>query len=299
MTTRVRPFLYILPLLGVTFLFLWQAEAVGTGVKAGLTLSYQAIIPSIFPFAILSTYLSKIDIGNESLLARVFSRLFHLPAQGVLPLFIGLFCGFPLGAKAVVEGYQNGDYTKDEAERLLAFTNNTGIGFLVAGVGISIRGSMRDGLFLFAVQLTSAIIAGLLMRGKERGAHRERPHRLQPIPPLPVAIKDALFSTLLVVSFVTFFSALLGITSTFLPKELQAGVACLLEVGTGTRLAASLPFGILYTAFAISFSGISVHMQTLSVCGDTDLSLFPYFAMKLVSGATSVILTLPYFYLLS
>jgi hypothetical protein len=114
-----------------------------------------------------------------------------------------------------------------------------------------------------------------------------------------VAIKDALYGTLTVSAFITFFSALLGVTSTFLGEIPQAVLACFIEIGTATRLAAEIEGGIILSAFAVGFSGISVHMQTIAVLEDTDLSISVYLPMKLVSGALSALLALPYFYLCS
>ncbi len=299
MTQTKYPSTYLIPLLGLTILLLIEGAAVGDGIRAGLDLCYRAIIPSVFPFSVLSAYISRWE-GGSSLLTKGFEKVFHLPGKGILPLFIGLFCGFPLGAKAVADGYQQGDYTKEEAERLLCFTNNTGLSFLLLGVGVGMRGSLLDGAILALIQLLTAILVGLLVREPQWEGHTPcKAHAVRSPLPFPQAIRDALFGTLTVCAFVTFFSGLLGVTEGILPPPLQAVLACVLEVGTGTRLATDMTGGILLSAFAISFSGLSVHMQTLSVLGDCDLSLRRYFPMKLVSGCLSLLLALPYFYLFS
>ena len=298
MTKTRRSHVLFYPLFALALLLLWQAEAVGDGVRKGLDLCYRAIIPSVFPFSVLSAYLSRVETDG-GILAKCFSRLFRLPPEGVLPFFIGLFCGFPLGAKAVAEGYKHGIYTKEEAEHLLAFTNNTGLSFLLLGVGIGMRGRILDGVALALIQLLSACIVGMLMRPNKMP--QERPLQRLPRQPLPLtlAIKDALYGTLTVSAFITFFSALLGVTSTFLGEIPQAVLACFLEIGTATRVAAEIEGGIILSAFAVGFSGISVHMQTIAVLEDTDLSISVYLPMKLVSGALSALLALPYFYLCS
>lgn len=47
---------------------------------------------------------------------------------------MGIISGYPVGAKIVTEFRKNGECTKAEAERLLAFTNNSGPLFIIGTV---------------------------------------------------------------------------------------------------------------------------------------------------------------------
>lgn len=289
MTRLKQEQFFLFPLMAVTLLFLWQAEAVGDGVRAGLGLCYRSIIPSVFPFSVLSAYMASwAPNGRRGLLGRAFEGVFRLPASGLLPLFIGLFCGFPLGAKGVADGYRRGLYSREEAERLLCFTNNTGLSFLIAGVGVSMRGEVKDGIALAVIQLLSALLCGLFVRGDTVPKGKQLPSKDAGRVRFPQAVSSALTGTLNICAFVLFFSCILEITSLFLPTEIQAVLACFLEVGSACSLLASQKGGLILTAFAICFSGLSVHMQTAYLLLDTDLSMSRYWAVKVLNGAIAV-----------
>lgn len=64
--------------------------------------------------------------------------MFH--GIGAYAFIMGIISGYPVGAKIVTEFRKNGDCSKAEAERLLAFTNNSGPLFIIGTIGISMFG---------------------------------------------------------------------------------------------------------------------------------------------------------------
>ena len=60
---------------------------------------------------------------------------------GAYAFIMGIISGYPVGAKIVTEFRKNGDCSRAEAERLLAFTNNSGPLFIIGSVGISMFGN--------------------------------------------------------------------------------------------------------------------------------------------------------------
>lgn len=60
---------------------------------------------------------------------------------GAYAFIMGIISGYPVGAKIVTEFRLNGDCSKAEAERLLAFTNNSGPLFIIGTIGVSMFGN--------------------------------------------------------------------------------------------------------------------------------------------------------------
>ncbi len=53
--------------------------------------------------------------------------IFNVPGEGAFPFIImGIISGYPVGAKIVTKLRENNTCSKEESERLLAFTNNSG-----------------------------------------------------------------------------------------------------------------------------------------------------------------------------
>ncbi len=66
------------------------------------------------------------------------------------------------GAKIVNKFYEDGICTKQEAERMLAFTNNSGPLFIIGTVGISLFGNTSIGIILFITHILACLTVGLL-----------------------------------------------------------------------------------------------------------------------------------------
>lgn len=95
--------------------------------KSGLLLWANNVVPSLFPFFIATELLRYTNIIR--LLGRYFNKLmrpiFNVPGEGTFAFIMGIISGYPTGAKIVVDLREKGFCTKPEAERLLAFTNNS------------------------------------------------------------------------------------------------------------------------------------------------------------------------------
>lgn len=283
---KILTLLLLSALLATIFL----SEEIASSVRLGLTLCARTVIPAVFPFMVLSgivTAFSSFD--SLSLAARPFERLFHIHRCGIGAFFTGIFCGFPLGVKCTVDLYRAGRLEKDEAERLIGFSNNTGPAFLVSAIGIGMRGSMREGVLLYVAMVFSALIVGMLFgighrAGDGGGKKAERDFDLV------ACIRDAGVNTLAVASFLTFFSVVTGLLSHFIPNgAVLSFLLPFLEVGNAAYYLSSLSplparLTLALTAFATSFSGLSVHLQAGHFLSGSGLSVKRYYPMKLIQG---------------
>ncbi len=276
-------------------LFLLFARPMLDSLRAGLFLCANTIVPSLFPFTVLSGLLIRL-VPDENLPGgRAFEALFRIPGVGLFALFIGALCGFPLGARAAADLFDAGYLSKKEAERLAALSNNTGPAFCVVGVGVSLFGSPRIGWLLYGIQLFSALLIGFLFaRGEPMILPKEKGgSRVAPSPPsLSESIYSASLTLLSVTGSVLFFSALCSLPKLLLPPTAFALLSSFLEIGNATAASGALPpsIGLPIAAFAISFSGLSVHMQSASALSPRALSVLPLFFFKLLQGGLSFLL---------
>ena len=77
---------------------------------------------------------------------------------------MGIISGYPTGAKIVVNLRKNGLCTKEEAERMLAFTNNSGPLFILGTVGISLFGNSTIGFLLLFTHILASLTVGIIFR---------------------------------------------------------------------------------------------------------------------------------------
>ena len=144
-----------------------------TAVKSaldGLILWASIVVPSLFPFFTASELMNSTGFTRAAgvLLEPVMRPFFNVPGCASFALALGVTSGYPVGAKITADLRKNGSLTKLEAERLLAFTNNSGPLFIIGAVGTGMFGSASIGLFLFICHLLSCITVGLIFRYYKR-----------------------------------------------------------------------------------------------------------------------------------
>ena len=283
-------------------LILRNAELAISYVNAGLMLCARAVVPSLFPFMVLSELI--VAGGTESkwikILTKPLEKLLGLPSSGCSAALLGMLCGFPVGAKCAVLAYESGSLTREEARHVLLFSNNPSSAFLISTVGISLWENRNFGVLLYTITLSVALITGTFYRFLQKKEETPTFWKSPLTPPAPLSgarlftnsIASATVSILLVCAYVVFFSVLTGTLGLCLsilgaPGELCTLLSCLLELSGGVSKAATLsnaPLAALLCAFAAGWSGLSVHCQILSVCDGKGLVSRSYFLAKLIQG---------------
>ncbi len=302
-------------------LICWPQEVSGA-VQEGLKLCYNVIIPSLFPFFILTSLVISLGLAGYlgRLLEPIMRPLFHVGGSCATVLALGFIGGYPVGARAALTLYEGGQCTKTEAERLLAFCNNSGPAFILGVVGAGIFADSRVGLLLCLTHAAASICVGLIFRFYRWGDKAARSERTAP--PIAAqrfssaftgAVKDSVTSTLNICAFVVCFTVLIRLCflSGILPAlagllgrlfsplgfnenwaqrfltgvlELSSGVWSL--IGDG-----SLEGKVSMAAFLLGWAGISVHCQVLSFLGESGLNVRTYIGGKLLHGCFSAGLT--------
>ncbi len=285
-------------------LLLKNSELAMEYITRGLILCAKVVIPSLFPFMVLSELIVSGGLADRipRRLLLPLCRLLRLPPSGCCAVLLGLLCGFPVGARSAVCAYQRGELDRDGCERVLLCASPPSSAFLISAVGVSLFGNRRFGYVLYALVLAVSLLFGILFAhiGKKEtsGRHKvDQPDRrsstaLQGAALFTSSVKGSLGSILSVCAYVVFFSAIMGAFHTVLgtfgaSQAVSAFLCCLLELSGGVSLASALPdrlLGACLCAFAVGWSGISVHCQMLGVCEGAGLSTRRYLLAKLLQG---------------
>ena len=141
-------------------LFLRNAELATGAMSDALRLCATTLIPSLFPFLVLSEVVVNTGAGVPlgRLLYRPFRRLFGVSESGSCAVLLGLLCGFPVGTRCVLSLYRQGAIGRREAEHLLTFCNTPSSAFLISTVGYSLFHSRSFGYLLLGTTLLSAVV---------------------------------------------------------------------------------------------------------------------------------------------
>ncbi len=257
------------------------------------------VLPTLFPFMVISNVIVKMNIIRpaEKILEKPFSKLFNLPAASVTPFLLGLTCSFPVGAAATAESYKNNLLTKEEAEKTVALSDNTGPGFIIFLAGISIARNLKTGILIYISQIISSVMIGTLFlrkRTKEKSAiqTKERPSKVYFGKSLATSVTEAVSSCGTVAGNVVFFSLFLkAITIVFriTNRRIYMILNVILEFSGGVKesLLLNSPAGVALAAFSVCSGSVSVLFQTQGILSDLDLSVSRTVFFKLAQGVTS------------
>jgi sporulation integral membrane protein YlbJ len=290
--------------------------AAGNGVK----LCFNVIIPSLFPFFVLSTLIVQLGIARlfGRVLEPVMRPLFNVGGACATAFVLGFIGGYPVGAKTVIALYESGSCNKAEAERLLSFCNNSGPAFIFGVVGAGVFSSSAVGIMLYLAHTLASILVGIMFRYWGRAEEKKGGTRLPEAAPkrftiaFTDSVKSAFQTTLNICGFVIFFTVIIKLLflSGLLPAiasvigavfspfgfdkawaerlltgviELTSGVASLQgAAGAFTR-------SMAMAAFMLGWAGLSIHCQVLSFIGDSGLSVRTYIYGKILQGSISAV----------
>ena len=219
----------------------------------------------------------------KKLIKRPFEAVFHLNANLASAYILGIISGYPQGACAIAKIYDKGGCTRDEAERALAFCNNTGPAFMIGAVG-SLFGDARLGWSLFFLQTGVTLLYGVISRPKRLSFCTEIENNNSiSFDIIPKAVTSSVIPMLNICGFVVIFAVLCSWVS-YLPlnTEIKALVYSILEISNAVKFISKSP-SLPLLAFSLFWSGICVHMQTASVIAGR-FSMKRYYIAKIIQS---------------
>lgn len=281
-------------------------------VTRGLRLCCTAVIPTLFPFMVLSELLVR--IGGGELMGRALAApmraLFGLSGAGSCAFLLGAVCGFPVGTRAAVMLYDRGLLGRSEVERLISFCNYPSSAFMISATGAALWQNRQLGAAMYASVLAAGVLAGIISgiparrAAKNEGAvQTDMPHAVRK--PQPTALSDsvtaAAVSTLNVCAYVAFFSCVVGCISHILARispsrTVEAAIYSFFELTSGAAASAAVipsRTGILMCTAAAGWSGLSVALQVFSVCSSSERPhprMTAYLVSKAVQAPVAAIL---------
>lgn len=281
---------------------LLKSGACQAGVREGLAVCGEVLLPSLFPMSVLCALWT--GSGNAASCASVFGRcmrkLFCLPGEAAIPVAVGLIGGYPLGAHTLANAYRQGDLDRQDAIALSAFCNNPGPAFLIGAVGISLFQSAAIGAWIWAISAVSSLLTGMLLSNPRRlsiSARRKNEARKKPLlSSFPEALQAGIGAMLRVCGTVVLFSGLQAVfqalfTGVHLPEWIRVLITGTTELTTGVLSTAALeaPVRFLLCAGFSGWGGLCVHAQAAEALKREGLPLRPYLSGKLVQTGLTLV----------
>lgn len=262
-----------------------------TFAKQAVDMCLYVLLPSLFPFFVFSKIFILTGGGYKT--GRFFSyvtkHLFKMSSICASSFFLGILCGYPVGAKSSIDLYKNRLITKEEAQNLIGFCNNSGPLFLIGAVGIGMFSSKNIGIMLYITHILSAIIVGIVLRGNIKKSMVKEQKRQDEIQEniFVKSVEESVITILNVFGYVILFAVIISFINNIFLSGFFEMTTAIFKISK-SNLTINQKF--ILSAFFASWGGLSVHMQTLSIISKTDLSFKKYLFAKLLHSIIAFIL---------
>ena len=306
----------------ILVLFISNSETVIHGAETGLMLWYRNVIPVLLPFMILSNIIVS-KIKNISLSNQTGKKAATYKLAVGTTFLLGLFCGYPLGAKTASDFVREGVYSPKLGNIILPVCNNSSPMFIAGYIvhtllsgTVSFPFAMLMIYAPYLLFLTLAVVWHLCFTHHNQSIHYAEPgkygnlsdgknlrKRKQNTTSATTAVHDMMLDSIIQITYVGIYIMLCSVIIEFLhilpgisPMQttLLSGIT---EITNGTYLlAVCTQFRAkIKTALILavtSFGGISAILQTNKVISTSGLSLLSYVCVKILCATGTYILTI-------
>lgn len=281
-------------------------------VANGLTIWYRNILPSMLPFAFLSTLI--LESGTFYTLNKLFSpllrRFFPALENGYFPFVTGFFFGFPFGSKITADLSAAKKITVREGNLICSISNNVSPAFTLNIVQQTLFLNFSPTIVTVFLLYFPPLFIGWLYYRKIFG--RQTPIESKKTAPrfqfnfkiIDAAIMNAFETMLKLCGYIVLFAVICNALETLFSSHviLTAIGMNLLEISNGAVSIKELPLSTelkyLITLPALSFGGISCLCQSVSMMKPGNLSVGYYIKFKLLTAVMTFLLTALYLVLL-
>lgn len=261
--------------------------------RKGISLWGSSVLPALLPFFICANFLQNIGV-------------IRYLKSGTFPFLMSVLSGYPMGAKIVGDLRRSGEISVREAKRLMSFCSTSGPAFLIGAVGTGMLGSGFIGGIIAASHYLGAVVNGMVytaVLGKEGNSSGNI--RLAGDMGVQDSLTNAMLSAfkslgiilayIVLFTFATDMLHLCGAFSLIGCPCLRAVVKGFFEMTVGCGAVAecrgiSSALQCILCTGILSWGGLSVLGQSMSMLSGSGISLRYLFYSKLTHSLFSVII---------
>ena len=252
------------------------------GISKGLYNSAKILVPSLFPFMVLSSFIIRSGVYEYA--GKLFSplaKIFKLPKNAVSAVVLSFIGGFPVGARCVKLLYESGDITEKQAERMMYFCVCSGPSFMITAIGAIMLGNINAGIILYVSQIISGIVLGIVSGiFSEKESEKEISENKRDTDMIQAFIMSS--SDGAEAMFINILSAW-GADNYFLTSAIEVTTACREIVNKGCPL--------WTLSFAVGYGGLCVHLQIFSLLNGIKINKLVFELYRFVNAVLSSFIT--------
>lgn len=295
---------FIIIIFSLLFLILTLSykNLVYSNINYSLNLWVKNIIPSLFPFFIISDILINYDITKyiPKIIKNIFKYLFNISDDCLTIFLLSMISGFPSNARNTRTMLDMKKISIHEANHILIFSHFSNPLFILTTIAIFFFHKEHVGIIILISHYLSNIILGILVRAKDIKIRKNITNNNSCNNFNIVfinAIKKSINTITTIGGIVTVFLVLAALITHFLNLNNYNSmlVKGLLEITIGIDSLVFLNIPLIYkliiTSMFLAFGGLSVHMQVINEIIGTDIKYSYYLKGRIIQMFISGLLT--------
>ena len=274
-----------------------------SSILYALNIWVNTLIPSLFPFFIISDILINYNITLyiPRLFKNFLKKMFNITDNMLTILLLSMISGFPSNARNTRTLYDNGAISLEEANHILIFSHFANPMFILTTIAIFFLKNQKLGIIVFISHYISNILLGLFFRKignyDENKSNITNKYKNNFGNIFVLAIKKSIDSILMICGILVIFLMLANIfvNSFNLGEYSMAIIKGIFEITIGVEAISKLGISNIHkcviTSCFLAFGGISVHVQVMSQISDTKISYLCFFVGRIYQMIISGIIT--------
>ena len=315
----IKTILILLILVFVATEILTESKSILESVNFSFNIWKDNVFPSLFPFFVLSELF--INYGFVELLGELFrpfmNKFFKTKGVGAFALIMSLISGFPSSAKYIRELSIKKVITDNEAAKLLMFTHFSNPLFILGTISLIFLNNKEVGLLILICHYLGNFIIGILFRNYYPSKEEKRKIDVKKVlieisdkrlknkksfgEIITTSLLNSINTLILILGIVTMFLVITTIidNNINLNNFYQSILNGIVEMTQGLKYVSLLEIPLklkcIISTMIISFGGLSVHMQVISILSDTKIKYFPFLVARIIHALISSILVFIFF----
>lgn len=275
-------------------LMIFNSDMAILSAKKGISLWSSDVLPAMLPFFICVNFLNSIGVIK------------YLP-RSIFPFVMSVLSGYPMGAKIIGDMFRSGTIDRQEAKRLLSFCNTSGPVFIIGAVGVGMLGSNQAGIIAAIAHYLGAICNGVVFSivYPKKAAHSEKEDMViigNLVDNFTNSIFYAFKSLSIILTYIVMFmfltdmleqTGIFDMVSSDIGASLMRG---LFEMTVGCSFleatSLTLNYKCMLAAVIISWGGLSIIGQSVSMLAGTKISVLYLILIKLTHSIFAGIIAL-------
>lgn len=267
------------------------SNIVKISVTDGVNLWLDKIFPSLFIMFIINDLIINLDILDflNKLINPIFNKLFNTSGNSSSVFLLSIFSGTPSAAFIIKEMLNNNKISINDANKLISFTFFSNPLFLYNILSLSFNKYIVIKIIL--IHYLSNIIIGLIFRNKYENINIEITNKKSNknlFLILPNAISKSLNTLLMILGTIVFYIIITNLLIEIISMnnifevifkgilEITQSLSILNKINSISVIKEIIALSI------ISFGGLSIHSQVLSIINDTKIKYINFFIGRIL-----------------